>query len=1314
MASKSFAHLHVHTVYSLLDGASRLGDLMLRVKELGMSSVAITDHGVMYGVIEFYKMAKQAGIHPVIGCEVYVAQRTRHDREARLDDDPYHLVLLAENQQGYKNLVRLVSLASIEGFYYKPRVDHELLEQYHEGLIAMSACLSGEIPKTAVNAGYDAAKKVASWYRDVFGRENFYLELQDNGLDRQKPVNEALIRMSKDLDIPVVATNDCHYIKKSDALAQDVLLAIQTQKSVNDPGRLRFETSEFYLKSPDEMYTLFKEVPEALTNSVRIAERCQIEFEFGKHKLPRYDLPEGEDAASYLRRLCLEHLHDRYPNPSDEVMRRLEYELDVITRMGYPGYFLIVWDFIRYAKSKRIPVGPGRGSAAGSLVAYVLGVTDIDPLKYGLLFERFLNPDRVTLPDMDIDFCVERRQEVIEYVIGKYGADSVAQIITFGTMAARAVIRDVGRALGMPYSEVDKIAKMVPFQTGMTLDRALDMVPDLRSAYAERQEVKELVDLARALEGLPRHASVHAAGVVISADPLVDQVPLQKMPDGVVVTQFPMETLEELGLLKMDFLGLRTLTLIYKAVSMVNETLPEDKHLDLNSLPLDDRRTYDLLKRGDTLGIFQLESGWVSDFLKEMGPKVFEDIIATVALCRPGPMEHIPEYLANRKKGAKYPHPKLEPFLRDTYGIMIYQEQIIQVAAAVAGFSLSRADLLRRAVAKKKREILDEQRAAFLEGCRKNGLDDASANSIYDLIMKFANYGFNRSHAAAYALVAYRTAYLKANYPVQFMAALMTSVMSSSDKVAIYVNEAKKMGIDVLPPDVNSSRAEFTVIADEKGAQSIRFGLLAVKNVGKGTIDAIVKEREARGRFRSLRDFCERVNADALNKRVLESLIKCGAFDSLGKTRAQLLAVLDRTLEMAQQVQRTRVEGQISFFDLDTFGSMAGKSPWSSDNGLGFDEVSDELPDIKEFSARELLAMEKELLGLYVSGHPLAEYEQAIADLADAAASDLPDYKDGSSVVMAGVITAEKRINTKAGEPMAFVTLEDLTGSVEVVVFPKVFQKRKSLIEVDRVVAVKGTASIQEEGEAKVLADDLLALEEALAQWQSFSVAPAVGRRRCGGTRGKGVNSMNKSSGGYEASDGGKRMEREGGSPNAFRAMDEGQAGEGQAYYSDLPFTSPWDDAVFNLTCSGRSDGGDGAGGNSEMPDGSGAPSTDSEMWDPAVADGVMRGDGVAVPITADPDQLSRPRALYIKIRARSPGGNEDPGEEIQFERVRQVLTGHKGDCPVYFCVEGRSGMVRANRRYWVEVDDYLIEELSAILGNDRVMAAAGGVDDVS
>ncbi|HHY39569.1 MAG TPA: DNA polymerase III subunit alpha, partial [Clostridia bacterium] len=974
--------------------------------------------------------------------------------------------------------------------------------------------------------------------------------------------------------------------------------------------------------------------PEALKNSVEIAERCNVEFEFGKHKLPKYDLPEGEDAASYLRRLCLENLHKRYPRPSDEVMKRLDYELDVITRMGYPGYFLIVWDFIRYAKSKGIPVGPGRGSAAGSLVAYVLGITDIDPLKYGLLFERFLNPDRVTLPDMDIDFCVERRQEVIEYVIGKYGADSVAQIITFGTMAARAVIRDVGRALGMPYSEVDKIAKMVPFQIGMTLDRALEMVPDLRSAYAERQEVKELVDLARALEGLPRHASVHAAGVVISAHPLIDQVPLQRMPDGVVVTQFPMETLEELGLLKMDFLGLRTLTLIHKAVSMINETLPEEKQLDLKEVPLDDRRTYDLLKRGDTLGIFQLESGWVSDFLKEMGPRVFEDIIATVALCRPGPMEHIPEYLANRKKGAKYPHPSLEPFLRDTYGIMIYQEQIIQVAAAVAGFSLSQADLLRRAVAKKKKEILDEQRAAFLEGCRKNGLDDVSANSIYDLIMKFANYGFNRSHAAAYALVAYRTAYLKANYPVQFMAALMTSVMNSSDKVAVYVNEAKKMGIEVLPPDVNSSRAEFTVVTDEKGAQSIRFGLLAVKNVGKGTIDAIVKEREAHGRFKSLRDFCERVSADALNKRVLESLIKCGAFDSLGKKRAQLLAVLDRTLEVAQQVQRTRSEGQISFFDLGSFGMVSGNSPRSfQDTALGFDAVGDELPDVKEFSARELLAMEKELLGLYVSGHPLAEYEQAITELTDTAIRDLPGYKDGSSVMIAGVITGGKRINTKAGEPMAFVTIEDLTGSVEVVVFPKVFQKRKDLIETDKVVAAKGTVSVEEEGEAKILAEDLLTLEEALKQWHD----QPSGRK---------LSPINP-------------------------------------YSPDGLEMSPEDPEILDQ---------------SFIPD---TPANESY-------------ENVAIPMVPSRDYGSPSRALYIKIHARSFGGDEGPEEEIQFERIRKVLMDHGGDCPVYFCVEGCSGMVRANRRYWVELNDYLIGELSAILGNDRVMAAAGGVGDVS
>jgi DNA polymerase-3 subunit alpha len=1247
MAPKSFAHLHVHTMYSLLDGASRPGELMHRVKELGMSSVAITDHGVMYGVIDFYKMAKQAGVHPVIGCEVYVARRTRHDKEPRVDDDSYHLVLLAEDNRGYRNLVRLVSCASIEGFYYKPRVDHELLEEYHEGLIAMSACLSGEIPRAITDRGYEEAKRLAVWYRDVFGKDNFYLELQDNGLERQKTVNEALIRLSKDLDIPLVATNDCHYLKKGDALAQDVLLAIQTQKSVNDPGRLKFETSEFYLKSPEEMHTLFKDIPQALDNTLSIAERCQVDFEFGKHRLPKYELPEGEDAASYLRRLCFERLPERYSDPDPQVVDRLNYELDIIKRMGYPGYFLVVWDFIHYAKRNQIPVGPGRGSAAGSLVAYVLGITDIDPLRYGLLFERFLNPDRVTMPDIDIDFCVERRQEVIDYVIEKYGSDSVAQIITFGTMAARAVIRDVGRALGMPYSEVDKIAKMVPFQIGMTLDRALEIVPELRSVYTERPEIKELVDLARALEGLPRHASVHAAGVVISASPLADQVPLQKMPDGVVVTQFPMETLEELGLLKMDFLGLRTLTLIHKAVDMVNETLGEAR-LDPDSVSLDDPATYDLLRRGDTLGIFQLESGWVSDFLREMGPKVFEDIIATVALCRPGPMEHIPEYLANRKKGAKYPHPKLEPYLRDTHGIMIYQEQIMQVAAAVAGFSLSQADLLRRAVSKKKKEILDEQRAAFLEGCRKNGLDDESANSIYDLIMKFANYGFNRSHAAAYALVAYRTAYLKANYPVQFMAALMTSVMSSSEKVALYVNEAKKMGIDVLPPDVNSSRAEFTVVRGTGGSQSIRFGLLAVKNVGRGTIDAIVTERESHGPFRSLREFCERVSADSLNKRVLESLIKCGAFDSLGAKRSQLLAVLEQTLEAAQRVQRTRNEGQISFFDLDVFESDVPTQSSSNTEGLGFGVMSDELPDIEDFSSKELLAMEKELLGLYVSGHPLAEYEEAIASITETSITDLADYKDGSTVIIGGVITAEKRINTKSGEPMAFVTVEDLTGSLEVVVFPKVFQKKRTIIEPDKVVAVRGNINAEEEGQPKILATDLALLEEAAEQWRvkpnGFSNGPSS-RKSFNGRRGVAVNEPST-------------------------RTDSCAIGSGISEDTEMCD----EDFEYDLAPL------PGAHSCNRMPDSSGA----SHLG-----------------IEAEP---SYPTALYILLCPDSSGDNGEQKEEILIESIMEILDRYKGDCPVYFCVKGHPGMVRAGRRYWVEIGDGLINGLKALPGIHSVL----------
>jgi len=1050
-----FVHLHVHSEYSLLDGVARVEALAQEAARQGCKALAVTDHGVMYGVVDFYRACRDHGVKPIIGSEVYVAQRSRHDRVPGQDDDPYHLVLLARNETGYRNLVKLVSRAFIEGFYYKPRVDRELLQEHAEGLVALSSCLAGEIPRAVLSGQKKEARERAAFYRDLFGRENFFLELQDHGLAEQRRVNQALVQLGREMGIGLVATNDCHYLKKIDSRAHDVLLCIQTGKTIDDTSRLRFPTDEFFLKSPEEMETLFADVPEALGNTMEIAERCNFDFDFGTIYLPRFELPEGYDDAGYLRELCRQNLRERYPQPSREVEERLEYELEMIKKMGYSSYFLIVWDFVSYAKKKGIPVGPGRGSAAGSLVAYVLGITDLDPLRYGLLFERFLNPERVTMPDMDIDFCFERRQEVIDYVVKKYGEESVAQITTFGTMAARAAVRDVGRVLNMPYGQVDTIAKMVPAEIGITLERALETSPELRRSYRDDEGVRTLIDLARALEGLPRHASVHAAGVVISREPLIEHVPLQKTSDGAVVTQFPMETLEALGLLKMDFLGLRTLTVIAKTQEKVN--LRGRKDFRVEEIPLDDPETYRLFQNGDTAGVFQLESGWVRDMLRELKPARFEDIIAAVALCRPGPMENIPEYIKNKRGQPQYIHPALEPILAETYGIMVYQEQIMQVASKMAGFSLGQADLLRRAMGKKKKEILDQQRQNFIEGCRANGIEEETADEIYRLIMRFANYGFNKAHSAAYALVAYRTAYLKAHFPVEFMASLLTSVMGNSDKVAFYVSEARRMGISVLPPDVNESQADFTVVGS-----GIRFGLAAVKNVGRGAIEAIVGAREGQGQFRSFDDFCRRVDSGQLNRRVVESLIKAGAFDSIEPNRAQLLSGVDRALEAAQEIHRHRRSGQLSFFDLGA-------------DDPGFVGVQEPL-HVEDLPRNKLLAMEKEVLGLYLSGHPLSEYQDVLQAMVSAWADQLAEIPDGSGVVVGGLVAATKKITTKKGELMLFLTLEDLTGTVEVIVFPKVYRREAANLREDAVVVVKGRVSSQDE-EIKVVADGIEPVE---------------------------------------------------------------------------------------------------------------------------------------------------------------------------------------------------------------------------------------------
>ena len=1056
---KSFVHLHNHTEYSLLDGASRLDGLLQTAKEMDMPAIAITDHGVMYGAAPFYQKAVAKGIKPIIGCEVYMAQRTRYDRNAQQDSSPHHLVLLAENIQGYRNLLKLVSLAYLEGFYYRPRVDWELLEKYNEGIIALSACLSGEIPRCLLQADQERAKKTALRFKEIFGKENFFIELQDQNIPEQKKLNQELVLLSKELDIPLVATNDLHYTKKEDAKTHDILLCIQTGKTTNDSDRMRFPTEEFYLKSADEMHQLFSQWPEALENTVKIAERCDVKLEAEEMHLPHYELPEGYDAGAYLKKLCYDRLEMRYPDPTREIIERLEKELDVITSMGYPSYFLIVWDFIEFARRQKIPVGPGRGSAAGSMVAYLLEITDIDPLPYGLLFERFLNPDRISMPDIDVDFCFERRDEVIEYVVSRYGDDKVAQIITFGTMAAKAAIRDVGRALNMSYAEVDRIAKLVPEAIGVTLDKALATSSELKAMYRENEEIKLLIDTALAIEGMPRHASMHAAGVVIAKEPLTEYVPLQKTNDGSVVTQVPMDLLEGFGLLKMDFLGLRTLTVIDDTLEEILSTGGPD--IDIRNLPVDDHKTYEMLSCGHTIGIFQLESTGMRDLIKRLKPSEFEDVIDLLALYRPGPLGSgmVEDYI-QRKHGQKeieYTHPLLENILKETYGIIVYQEQVMKIVSEIAGFSLSQADLLRRAMGKKKADELASQKEAFCKGALQNGVSKEVAESLFNLIMQFADYGFNKSHSAAYAVVSYQTAYLKANYPRAFMAALMTSCMDNTDKIARYIEESKRMGIDILAPDVNESQVHFSA-----AGEGIRFGLAACKNVGRGAIESIISAREEKGNFVSLRDFCEKVDLRLVNKRVVESLIKCGAFDSLEKHRSQLLALLDKTLEEVHQAVKGRESGQVSFFDL-------------VEEPEQFAKRSEEIPDIEEFPEHVLLNMEKEMLGLYISGHPLDHFRREQRVLAKQTTAELNELKNGDDIKICGLVTSNKKITTKKGDPMVFFTVEDFEGSVEVIVFPKTFEKCGQFVHNDKILIVSGRLDHSDDT-SKVIGQDLCPL----------------------------------------------------------------------------------------------------------------------------------------------------------------------------------------------------------------------------------------------
>lgn len=1087
-----FAHLHVHTEYSLLDGACRIEPLIERVKELGQTAIAITDHGVMYGVIDFYKCALKHGVKPIIGCEVYVAPRTRFDKVHKVDSSPYHLVLLCKNNIGYQNLIKLVSLGFTEGFYSKPRIDHDLLEQYHEGLVCMSACLAGEIPRMLAQGDYDRARETALWYRDLFGAENYYIELQDHGIDLQRKIFPDLVRLAKETGVGLVATNDAHYVLREDNRMQQALICIQTNTTLDNPGSLEFETDEFYIKSRQEMQLLFGAYEGALDNTLKIAEMCDVSFEFGNTKLPLFVAPDGEENGAFFRRLCEEGLKKRYgENYPSEVADRLEYELDVITRMGYVDYYLIVYDFIRYAKSVGIPVGPGRGSGAGSIAAYCIGITGIDPMKYQLLFERFLNPERVSMPDFDIDFCYERRQEVIDYVVEKYGQEHVAQIITFGTMAARGAIRDVGRVMSVPYQQVDTVAKQVPFELKMTLDKALKVSHDLKSAYDSDPAIRNLLDMAKKIEGMPRHASTHAAGVVITRDPVDSYVPLYKSEETMAVTQFPMTTLEELGLLKMDFLGLRTLTVISYAEKEIRKQLPDFSAEDIS---LEDEDTYAMLTKGLCVGVFQFESNGMRSVLSQLRPTSMEDLIAVISLYRPGPMDSIPTYIRNRHNPGlvTYKHPKLQPILDVTYGCIVYQEQVMQICRELGGYSYGRADLVRRAMSKKKHDVMEKERADFIAGAEKNGVPKEIGNQIFDEMSSFASYAFNKSHAAAYAYVSYQTAYFKCHYPKEFMAALLTSVLENTDKIIEYIGECSRIGIKVLPPDVNISTESFTVSGED-----IRFGLLAVKNIGRGFIRELCREREESGPFTSFSDFCERMHGKEMNKRALESLIKAGALDCVCSNRHRMLSGYEAIIEDIDAVQKRNISGQITLFDS---ANAAGKSQYM-------------LPQVEEFPPVQLLAMEKETTGLYISGHPLSRYKEQLAPyrctpIADIIATDEMerDIRDGSFVTVAAIVNSRKLKTTRSGEMMAFVQIEDTSAGAELLVFPQVLASYGSRLTDGMVVVIRAKISIREDEDVKLVAqivgipgeippEDLLKSSQAGRKYQQGGVAPQQGNQ---------------------------------------------------------------------------------------------------------------------------------------------------------------------------------------------------------------------------
>ena len=1093
----AFAHLHVHTEFSLLDGSNKIKEYVKYVKELGMDSAAITDHGVMYGAVDFYKAAKEAGINPIIGCEVYVAPHSRFDRELTGGEDRYyHLVLLAENNTGYANLVKIVSKGFTEGYYYRPRVDIELLEQYHEGLIALSACLAGEVPRYIQKGLVDEAKKVALRYQEIFGKDNYFLELQDHGIPAQQSVNSVLLRMSKELDIPLVATNDVHYTYAEDAQPHDVLLCLQTGKKVADEDRLRYEGGQYYVKSEEEMKGLFPYAWEAVENTQRIADRCHVEIEFGHYKVPHYDAPEGYDSWSYLNKLCQDGMKERYPEDDGTLQERLHYELDTIKNMGFVDYFLIVWDYINFCRENGIAVGPGRGSAAGSIVSYCLKITNIDPIKYSLLFERFLNPERVSMPDIDVDFCFERRQEVIDYVGHKYGADRVVQIVTFGTMAAKGVIRDVGRVMDLPYAYVDRLAKMIPLEQnqGVSIDRALEMNPEFKSLYEEDEQVHSLIDMCRRLEGLPRHTSMHAAGVVICPEAADEFVPLSRGADGSITTQFPMTTIEELGLLKMDFLGLRTLTVIQNAVRLVEQS--KGIVIDIDHIDYDDKAVLASLGTGRTDGVFQLESGGMKSFMKELKPKSLEDVIAGISLYRPGPMDFIPKYIKgkNHPETVTYDCPQLEPILAPTYGCIVYQEQVMQIVRELGGYTMGRSDLVRRAMSKKKQYVMEQERKNFtygnpeegVPGCVANGIDAQVADHIYGTMMDFAKYAFNKSHAACYAVVAYQTAYLKYYHPVEFMAALMTSVIDNPSKVAEYIMTSRSMGIQILPPDINVGENGFSVAGGQ-----IRYALSAIKSVGRPVIDAVVAERDARGPYQNLGDFVTRVTDRDMNKRVVEHFIKAGAMDSLGGTRKQLLSVYLQVIDGIQQNRKNNLAGQLSLFDI-----------------AGEEEKVDyqvSLPDVGEYSKEMKLAFEKEVLGIYISGHPLEEYRDTwkknitntTADFALDEETGEPRVAEGAKVTIGGMITEKKIKYTKNEKVMAFLQVEDLVGSVEVIVFPRDYEKYGNAVMEDSKVFIKGRVSVEEDKDAKLVCEQITTFEQMPKKlWIKFPTKDAFEQKR--------------------------------------------------------------------------------------------------------------------------------------------------------------------------------------------------------------------------